>query len=92
MQVKLDENIYFQQSGDTVEGVYVNERFVSFKVGEKQLSEEELIAVATQMYNACKNNLCIAGTIKKIAEEYERNPCRDGVVLSLLDDTENIKK
>ena len=56
MQVKLDKNIYFQQIGDTVEGVYVNEPFVSFKVGEEELLEEELLLVSTQMYITCKNN------------------------------------
>jgi len=92
MQVKLDKNIYFQQIGDTVEGVYVNEPFISFKVGENELPEKELLLISTQMYIACRKNLYISNIINDIAKKYEQDPYRDGIAFVLTDNKDDLEK
>lgn len=85
MQVNVNKNIYFQQHGDTVHGVYVNKSFVSIKVGDKELDEKELSTLASQMYEICKNTESIQKVIAVFEKEYETNPNRDGVIIALSD-------
>lgn len=88
MQVAVDKNVYFQQCGDTVDGVYVNEPFVSIKVGDKELSEGELSVLAIQMYEVFRNTESIQQVIEGFAKEYETNPNRDGTIIIVTDNYE----
>ena len=86
MQVLVDKNIYFQQCGDTVDGVYVNEPFISIKVGDRELNEEELSILATQIYTICRATEPIRQIIEGFAKEYEKNPNRDGTLIILTNE------
>lgn len=81
-QVKIKENVYFQQMGNFVYGVYVNEEFIRVVV-KKELTETELLELGTQLYSICEDNENIKSVINSYSEEYKLNPSRDGSLIYL---------
>lgn len=69
-QVKVDTNVYFQQHGNQILGVYVNMDFVTFEV-KRELEEKELQELANKIYKICLETPCIKETIDSYIEEYK---------------------
>ena len=71
-QIEISKNLYFQQYGDTVDGVYVNDRFLSIKTA-RELNSAEFTSFAKELYDLCMKTAPIREKIEAIAKEYEEN-------------------
>ena len=73
-QAKVDKNVYFSQLNEnTVEGTYVNAKFIKFEV-DKILSTEELEQLAKSLYEIYKENSHTKKIIDKYEKMYDENP------------------
>lgn len=71
-QVQIEKNIYFQQSGENVVGVYVNAEFINIKV-DGELNDEQLKELGTKILSFCKRYEPINNVIENYRQKYLEN-------------------
>lgn len=71
-QVQIEENIYFQQMGEEVIGVYVNAQFISIKV-DRELNDEQLEELGAKILSFCKCFEPINNIIENYRQMYIEN-------------------
>ncbi|WP_455717771.1 hypothetical protein [Anaerosporobacter sp.] len=71
-QTQIEDDVYFQQAGLNVSGVYVNAEFINIKV-DRELNEEQLKELGIKILDLCKSYEPINNVITDYKHKYIQN-------------------